>query len=1161
MAKGKRKCDSKYLKNVKRYRSSDEVVSKVKAIATTSLSKKCGFCKLSRPPELKDLSADEVYGFGDLFVHYFCMLFSSEGVQAGADDEGLFGFLLPSVRKELSRGATLKCKFCRKPGATICCKSKGCKTHFHFPCGTKGGCLFEFTGNYSAYCCNHRPPPICVSNASTESNCVICFEQVMLGKNNPSKLSCPGCDRSFHSRCVQRMALSSGSQCFKCPNCNNSNTFLDGMRHQGIYVPDKDAEWEQEENSNFYNYGDLYRQVKRCSAIPCYAEERDEHKLGSKWEIILCDYCGLNGIHIECGGLDKHKPDFACKDCKDPLDKLARQDRVTCLAYNVDSCVVKLGRLPELTPSTVVKAGVIGKKALYDRLRDKLTKERDAEGVVLVSCLQCKFTTPWMFMHHMEAHLEQCFISESIRARNYPSFISIFQNDIEERTRFECNRCIKVFKHISWLEKHLKVTHEWENFKEPSPISSIKDTYSSDINSSTSSSDSEEDDETIREIINHSQAALKSHINDISGNLYSPKLNFDLTELELNITISQFAKTDQYQLIVFIGDITQEERNVLIKIWKHLNEQVSPGNTFKCPQCQKYFSEWWQLTLHMSTTCTLLFDQFFETIYPIFEKQKCLSEFNLYKEKMFSFMSQQYCLLCGKPPVSKKSLNLEDNRSENEAGTLQNHLINFHLKKKLLQDRGEGDLTYSCTILGCNLTFPSCSSFLLHMSSSHGRVEKLLHDLEDLSQIPGTQPVKEYANPFTQERFKCNVCGKKAVNKSSLMIHLTEHNSEGNIELKCSMEGCDYISKFSPLSTLRHFGFRHQIFQSYVDLVELESSDEESTSESQENCVVNEVLNDNKGVSGSKTGVGDDNFDIVKDLEILSEVKDVSDYDQVLEKKADDMESLKPAQVSENSGEIKIIQSCSIDVSQFNMSTSEIHQTKVDSNKIQAYKTIPKDAEIIQIDSDDDYDDDDMPVIKFKRVPLPLVGSFVCPFCNTGYREKATLLAHLVSSHFREKLAFMVPGTESPFACPKENCKFRHKTREGVGNHLGGRHGEVVISLVRKIFPDFSFSKHDEKPNSDDILIEDEIIVLGESSHVQKSEFVGCEVVSDDDDVIPEPVASASSIKTKARPVVLPLSSSVDLTHSPHARIAPILSGGKKPMNQDGHGQHSQSTY
>ena len=86
-------------------------------------------------------------------------------------------------------------------------------------------------------------------------------------------------------------------------------------------------------------------------------------------------------------------------------------------------------------------------------------------------------------------------------------------------------------------------------------------------------------------------------------------------------------------------------------------------------------------------------------------------------------------------------------------------------------------------------------------------------------------------------------------------------------------------------------------------------------------------------------------------------------------------------------------------------------------------------------------------------------------------------------------------------------------------------------------------------------MIEDEIIVLGESSHVQKSEFVGCEVVSDDDDEISEPVASASRIKTKARPVVLPLSSSVDLTHSTHARIAPMLSGGKKPLNQDGHVQ------
>lgn len=37
-------------------------------------------------------------------------------------------------------------------------------------------------------------------------------------------------------------------------------------------------------------------------------------------------------------GLDVHKSDFSCLNCKEPMDRLVRQDRVTCLAYHVDTC-------------------------------------------------------------------------------------------------------------------------------------------------------------------------------------------------------------------------------------------------------------------------------------------------------------------------------------------------------------------------------------------------------------------------------------------------------------------------------------------------------------------------------------------------------------------------------------------------------------------------------------------------------------------------------------------------------------------------------------------------------------------------------------------------------------------------------------------------------
>ena len=48
------------------------------------------------------------------YYHYFCCLFSTDGVQAGKDEEGLNGFLLKDLKLELKRGASLKCDFCNK---------------------------------------------------------------------------------------------------------------------------------------------------------------------------------------------------------------------------------------------------------------------------------------------------------------------------------------------------------------------------------------------------------------------------------------------------------------------------------------------------------------------------------------------------------------------------------------------------------------------------------------------------------------------------------------------------------------------------------------------------------------------------------------------------------------------------------------------------------------------------------------------------------------------------------------------------------------------------------------------------------------------------------------------------------------------------------------
>ena len=42
--------------------------------------------------------------------------------------------------------------------------------------------------------------------------------------------------------------------------------------------------------------------------------------------------------------------------------------------------------------------------------------------------------------------------------------------------------------------------------------------------------------------------------------------------------MAQFVKKDKYQVV------SQEERNVIFKVWKHLDKQIATGNSFKCLQ-------------------------------------------------------------------------------------------------------------------------------------------------------------------------------------------------------------------------------------------------------------------------------------------------------------------------------------------------------------------------------------------------------------------------------------------------------------------------------------------------------------------------------------------------------------------------------------------------
>ena len=102
----------------------------------------CNLCQLEKIPDFED--HQPLIEFQNLKAHYFCLLFSSGLGQSGTETEGLHGFMPADVRRELKRGARLKCVYCKLKGATVGCAKQECKKSYHLPCGMKHGSMQEF---------------------------------------------------------------------------------------------------------------------------------------------------------------------------------------------------------------------------------------------------------------------------------------------------------------------------------------------------------------------------------------------------------------------------------------------------------------------------------------------------------------------------------------------------------------------------------------------------------------------------------------------------------------------------------------------------------------------------------------------------------------------------------------------------------------------------------------------------------------------------------------------------------------------------------------------------------------------------------------------------------------------------------------------------------
>uniref|UniRef100_A0A8C2AUQ4 Sec1 family domain containing 1 n=1 Tax=Cyprinus carpio TaxID=7962 RepID=A0A8C2AUQ4_CYPCA len=248
-----------------------------------------------------------------LTVHYFCLLMSSGICQRGEEDEDVHGFLVDDIKKEIRRSSRLRCMYCKKIGASVGCSIKRCRQMVHMPCGLEQEFIFQFTDLFPSFCKKHAPSQSWVSSPSLPLSCSVCLEPIepVLSYN---VLKCPVCHGSwFHRNCVQRYAHSAAMFFFKCTLCNNKDQFQQEMLRMGIYIPERDAAWELEENA----FGDLLQVYQHCDAVKCQSHRGRKYSSQSGYfEIVRCKLCGSRGTHRKCSNLKLYESDWICADCK-----------------------------------------------------------------------------------------------------------------------------------------------------------------------------------------------------------------------------------------------------------------------------------------------------------------------------------------------------------------------------------------------------------------------------------------------------------------------------------------------------------------------------------------------------------------------------------------------------------------------------------------------------------------------------------------------------------------------------------------------------------------------------------------------------------------------------------------------------------------------------
>ncbi|KAH8420097.1 hypothetical protein KR009_005792 [Drosophila setifemur] len=287
----------------------------------------------------------------NITVHYFCLLLSSNLQQNGGDSSGILGFLLRDIRREIAEASRRKCTYCREMGASLVCQK--CGVIFHLSCGLVNACVMEFCHQFHSYCDGCAPMDDykrqLLANPPKHKICDICLKDIAFFKlNNVAYGDC--CRQGFvHKQCMRQYALNSGYY-LRCIWCREKS-FRDLIRLQSIYVPDREATWEKQQNA----YQDLHQRNIRCEESECLCPNGRNFN-GNTWLILPCKLCASMGAHAKCvAGITRTKKKaetliFKCSVCLEVEQKLSQVARPEPIPDPVNPCSMAPSNGPTHTP-------------------------------------------------------------------------------------------------------------------------------------------------------------------------------------------------------------------------------------------------------------------------------------------------------------------------------------------------------------------------------------------------------------------------------------------------------------------------------------------------------------------------------------------------------------------------------------------------------------------------------------------------------------------------------------------------------------------------------------------------------------------------------------------------------------------------------------------